>query len=56
MAKYPEGMVLTCTHGGCNCRVIIEAECQCPGVTPESVYRCACGAELVPVAGRSRDA
>ena len=30
MAKYPEGMVLTCTHGGCNCRVIIEAGVSVP--------------------------
>jgi metallothionein len=48
MTKYAEGTVLTCTHEDCNCRVLIQAECHCPGVTDESAYRCACGAELVP--------
>jgi hypothetical protein len=49
MATYTEGTVLTCTHEGCKCRVLIQAECHCEGATSESAYRCACGAELVPV-------
>jgi metallothionein len=49
MPKYTEGTVLTCSHEDCDCRVLIQAECHCEGVTGESVYRCACGAELVPV-------
>ncbi len=49
MANHAKGTVLTCTHEDCNCRVLIQAECHCPGVTDESSYRCACGAELVPV-------
>jgi metallothionein len=53
MAKYTEGTLLTCTHGDCKCRVLIEAECHCPTATDEPAYRCACGAELVPV-GRGR--
>lgn len=48
MTKYTEGTILTCTHEECNCRVLVQAECHCPGVTDESTYRCACGAELVP--------
>lgn len=49
MPRYTEGTVLTCTHEDCNCRVRIEAECHCPGVTSDSQYVCACGAPLVPV-------
>jgi metallothionein len=49
MPQYVEGMVLTCTHEDCACRVRIESECHCPGVTSESQYTCACGAPLVPV-------
>jgi metallothionein len=48
MTNYTNGTVLTCTHGECNCRVLIQAECHCPQVTDESTYRCVCGAELVP--------
>lgn len=47
MTKYAEGTILTCTHQECNCRVLVQAECHCPGVTDESAYRCACGADLV---------
>lgn len=49
MARYPRGAVLTCTHEDCNCRVVIQEECHCEGVNEDSIYRCACGAELVPV-------
>jgi hypothetical protein len=50
MSSYPEGTVLTCSHEDCNCRVLIQAECHCPGAEGRSAYHCACGAELVPVA------
>ncbi len=49
MASYPEGTVLTCSHEDCNCRVLVQAECDCPGADGPSTYRCACGAELIPV-------
>ena len=49
MTKNAAGTVLTCTHEACHCRVLIQSECHCPGVTDASTYRCACGAELVPV-------
>lgn len=48
MTRYAQGAELTCTHEDCNCRVLIEAECHCPGVTSDSQYVCACGAPLVP--------
>ncbi len=51
VASYPEGTVLTCSHEDCNCRVVIQAECHCPGAQGPSTYRCACGAELIPVEG-----
>ena len=47
MTNYTEGTVLTCTCEECSCRVLIQTECHCPGVTDESTYRCACGAELI---------
>jgi metallothionein len=49
MAANTKGTVLTCTHPDCHCRVLIQEECHCPGVGEASSYRCACGAELVPV-------
>jgi len=49
MPSYPDGTVLTCTHVDCPCRVVIQAACHCPGATGPSTYRCACGAELIPV-------
>jgi hypothetical protein len=49
MPEYREGTVLTCTHEHCSCRVLIQSECHCDGVTDESRYTCACGAPLVPV-------
>ena len=49
MTQYSKGTVLTCTHEHCNCRVLVQEECHCDGVTEDSLYRCACGAELVPV-------
>lgn len=48
MGSYEEGTVLTCGHGGCGCRVRIEAECHCSGAD-EGTYQCTCGEELVPV-------
>jgi metallothionein len=48
MTKYAEGTILTCTHPECNCRVLVQAECHCPGATGGSTCRCACGADLVP--------
>ncbi len=51
MPTYTRGVVLTCTHEECDCRVVIERECTCEGVTEDSVYTCACGAPLVPVTG-----
>lgn len=48
MARYAEGTVLTCTHEDCSCRVLIQAECHCPGAAAGTAYRCACGAEMVP--------
>ena len=47
--RYTKGTVMTCTHEHCNCRVLIQEECHCEGVTDRSIYRCACGAELIPV-------
>jgi hypothetical protein len=44
--NYPKGMVLTCSHEHCNCRVLIREGCHCDGVTDESIYRCVCSAEL----------
>jgi len=49
MPHYSEGMVLTCTHEECQCRVRIESECHCTGVTVASEYSCACGAPLLPI-------
>lgn len=43
------GTVLTCTHEHCDCRVLIQTECHCEGVTPQSPYVCACGAPMVAV-------
>ena len=49
MPQYTKGMVLTCTHQECNCRIVIQEECHCPGVTPDSTYVCACGTQLLPL-------
>jgi hypothetical protein len=51
MPEYAQGMVLTCTHEGCGCRVQIQEECHCDGVSADSTYTCACGAPLVAVTG-----
>lgn len=50
MAQYDEGTVLTCTHQGCGCRVVVRVACHCPGSDEGPGYQCACGAALVPVA------
>lgn len=55
MANYHAGMVLTCTHEHCNCRVVIVDECHCGGVTSESSYLCACGAPLVEAPAETSD-
>ena len=47
MGTYSAGTLLTCAHDGCGCRVRIENECHCPGA--DGSYKCACGADLVPV-------
>ena len=47
---YAVGTVLTCTHEGCGCRVLIQESCHCEGAE-NSNYTCACGATLVPVSG-----
>ena len=46
---YDTGTLLTCTHEGCGCRVMIQAPCHCDGAD-DTNYTCACGATLVPVA------
>jgi metallothionein len=48
--KYEAGTLLTCTHEGCGCRVLIQEECNCEGADSAN-YTCACGAPLVPVTG-----
>jgi hypothetical protein len=47
--EYAKGMLLSCSHEGCGCRVLIQEECHCDGVTAESTYTCTCGAPLLPV-------
>jgi len=42
------GMLLSCGHDGCGCRVRIEVACHCSGDQP---YICKCGDEMVEVAG-----
>ena len=49
MPEYTQGMILTCTHQECNCRIVIQAECHCPGVASDSTYMCACGTPLLPL-------
>lgn len=48
MTDYPAGTVLTCAHPDCDCRVLIEAECNC-NRTEQTTYMCACGTPLTPV-------
>jgi hypothetical protein len=45
MGDLSQGTVLTCSHGHCGCRVVIESECHCPGSGVS--YTCTCGAPLV---------
>jgi hypothetical protein len=45
---YETGTLLTCTHEGCGCRVMIQEPCHCEGAENTN-YTCACGAKLVPV-------
>ena len=45
MTDYAKGTVLTCGHGGCGCRVLVEVECHC--AEGSQAYRCTCGEELV---------
>lgn len=45
MPDYPQGTVLTCGHGDCGCRVVIDAECHCEGAG--APYVCTCGAPMV---------
>jgi hypothetical protein len=50
MATYESGTLLTCTHEGCGCRVLIQESCHCEGAENTN-YTWACGAKLVPVSG-----
>lgn len=52
MPEYRKGMVLTCGHEDCDCRIVIESECHCAGVTSEATYVCACGSPLLPIGQR----
>lgn len=45
MTDYPQGTVLTCSHGDCDCRIRVESECHCTGVSVP--YVCSCGAPMV---------
>lgn len=47
MGSYPPGVLLTCTHDDCGCRVRVEVECTCPDAGDP--YRCTCGTEMRPV-------
>jgi hypothetical protein len=45
VAKFEKGVLLTCPHEGCGCRVRVEEVCDCPGGGDH--YTCVCGAEMV---------
>ena len=47
MAKFERGVLLTCPHEGCGCRVRIEEVYDCPG--GRDYYTCVCGAQMVVV-------
>ena len=47
MPDYPQGTVLTCSHGECSCRVRIESACDCDDAGGD--YYCTCGAAMVEV-------
>jgi metallothionein len=47
MAKFEKGVLLTCPHEGCGCRVRVEEVCDCPGAGDH--YTCICGAPMVLV-------
>ena len=50
--QYSKGIVLTCGHEGCGCRVRIDEECHCTTgdqTTGDQAYMCTCGAPLVEV-------
>jgi len=45
---YVKGMVLTCSHEDCDCRLVVDRPCTCSA--PESArYTCSCGAPMVEV-------
>lgn len=44
-----EGTVLTCSHGHCGCRVVVQTVCHCDNEAG-ATYTCACGAPMVAVA------
>lgn len=48
MAIYAQGTVLTCSHGDCGCRVLVESECHCDNAGDP--YVCTCGAPMVELA------
>ncbi len=43
-----EGTVLTCSHGHCGCRVVVQNACGCEA-DAGATYTCACGAPMVAV-------
>jgi len=51
MANYPAGILLSCIHDECLCRVRVEVECHCEDAG--GAYRCTCGAEMAPVKDQS---
>jgi len=48
-AGFPEGTVLTCTHEGCGCRLVVQRACHCTGESG-ATYTCSCGTPMVVVA------
>jgi metallothionein len=47
MENYSSGTVLTCSHGGCGCRVRVESECHCADAGQP--YICTCGSPMTKV-------
>lgn len=53
MTDFSRGTTLTCGHGGCGCRVVIESECHCAG--SGAPYVCTCGAPMVELADQGME-
>jgi hypothetical protein len=47
-ATYVKGTLLTCSHGHCGCRLVVEQECHCES-DASATYTCACGAPMTVV-------